>query len=284
MSNNDWQEHDIMRALEQFDPQPSARFHQRMQAQPWMEEPMSTSTHAAPKRTVVWRWVPVLSLLAVVSVAGTVFVTPPLRALAQEMLAWVVRTPSDTMMNQELAATAQQPSLENLRHGLSQAEAEQLAGFKLWKLRAIPEGHHFREAFYLPAEQTVASSYVVGDHPGVNPQALSGFALMQQPVAQAASGKNVFPIGSSAAIETVQIGDVMGQYVEGGWGGANSDPETPMQWYPAPGERTLRWQRGEWVFTLAAHDVGEAVAGGNPPSITREQMIDIAAHLVPPQK
>lgn len=87
----------------------------------------------------------------------------------------------------------------------------------------------------------------------------------------------MFPVGASAPIEIVQIDGVSGQYVEGGWCGANSDPDTQMQWCGGSSARTLRWQRDEWVFTLAALDVG----GATLPSITREQMIEVAASLVP---
>ncbi len=113
---------------------------------------------------------------------------------------------------------------------------------------------------------------------------LSGFSLTQQPAARAAGRTSVFPVGASAVIETVQIGDVTGAYIEGAWCGSNSDPETSMYWCADSSTRMLHWQRDGWVFTLSADDVGGAdeVAGGFRPSITREHMIDLAATLVLP--
>jgi hypothetical protein len=258
---------------------PSARLQQRAATFPW-EQRGNTREHA--------RWIPktarLVVLMVALLVAGTVALTPPLRALAHDMLSVFIRTPSDAITNQELEANFPLPSSEDPHVGLSIADAERAAGFRVWQPHSVPEGHRLQEAVYMPAEQMVILAYVAGDYPFVDPRMLSGFSLMQQPAARAASNKSVFPVGASAVIETVQIGDVTGEYVEGAWCGGNSDPETMMYWCGDSFLRTLHWQRGDWVFTLSAVDVGGEydVVGGYRPSITREQMIDLATNLVPP--
>jgi hypothetical protein len=258
---------------------PSARLQQRAATFPW-EQRRHTQGHTRP----VLRRVHLGMLVVALVVAGTVALTPPLRALAHEILSMFVRTPSDTMTNQDLEANFPLPSSEDVHVGLSIADAERAAGFHVWQLRNVPEGHRLREAVYVPAEQMVILAYVAGDYPFIDPRMLSGFSLTQQPAAHAAGSKSVFPVGASAVIETVQIGDVTGEYVEGAWCGGNSDPETMMYWCGDSFLRTLHWQRGGWVFTLSAVDVGggEEVVGGLRPSITREQMIELAVNLVPP--
>jgi len=277
MNKNDWHEHDVARVLEQFDPQPSARFHQRMQSQPWMEETMTTPTHVTPKRTPNRRWIPAAGLLAMMVFAGLVVVTPPLRAVAQDMLDLFVRAPKEELTVAELEVNV--PPLEAWQDGLSIVEAEQRAGFKLWTPSVVPEKHHFNQATYVPSEEMVTSLYVAADAPVVDPGQYSQLVLAQQPALRAASGSSRFPVGVSAPIETVQVDGVSGQYVEGAWCGADPDPETPLQWCGSSSARTLRWQRDEWMFTLAALDINSSL-----PSLTREQMIEVAANLVPPQE
>lgn len=118
MNKNDWHEHDVARVLEQVDPQPSARFHQRMQSQPWMAQTMTTPTHAAPKRTPNRRWMPLAGLLAMMLVVGVVVVTPPLRALAQEVLQLFVRAPKEELTVSELEANAPQLRSGNMDYQL----------------------------------------------------------------------------------------------------------------------------------------------------------------------
>ncbi len=274
MNKNEWQEHDVARVLEQFDPQPSARFHQRMQSQPWMAQTMTTRTHGAPTRTPNRRWMPAAGLLALMLCAGLVIVTPPLRAFAQDILQVFVRAPTEALTVAELEANA--PPLEESQDGLSLVEAEQRAGFKLWTPSIVPEKHHFNQATYVPSEEMVTSLYVAADAPVVDLGQYSQLVLAQQPARRAASSRSMFPVGVAAPIESVQIDGMSGQYVEGSWCGAGPDPETPLQWCGSSSARTLRWQRDEWMFTLAALDMNASL-----PSLSREQLIAVAATLVP---
>jgi len=270
MNKNDWQEHDVAKALEAFQPQPSGRFYQRMQREPWMAQPMTILTRVAPKRAPNRRWILVMGLLATLFIVGTVLVTPPLRALAQEMLELFARAPKDEITGQELEANV--PPVDSWQRELSQMQAEQLAGFDIWVPHQLPFGYRFNQAAYLSMEQMVISFYSVADAPMVDPRLHTNFVLAQQPATYADRSNRMFPVGTSAVIETVQLGDVQGAYVEGVWCGTSSDSET-LQWCPLPKQGILRWQRDEWVFTLDG-------AG----SITREQMIELATNLVPLQE
>ncbi len=176
-----------------------------------------------------------------------------------------------------IGGSCKRSPVEAWQRELSLPEAERIAGFKLWQLSVVPEEHQFNQAAYLPSEQMLISVYVAADDLVVDPRPYSQLVLAQQPATHVASSSNMYPIGASAAIETVQIGDVTGEYVEGVWCGANSDPKTPLQWCPSPSSRILRWQRGDWVFTLSALDD----ANSSRPSITRQQMIELATNIVP---
>ncbi len=238
---------------------------------------MTTPSHAALKHAPKRRWIPAAGLLAMLEFAGLVVVTPQLRALAQEMLDLFTRVPQEEITSRELEAAANVPPVEAWQRELSLPEAERIAGFKLWQPSVVPEEHQFNQAACLPSEQMLISVYVAADDLVVDPRPYSQLVLAQQPATHVASSSNMYPIGASAAIETVQIGDVTGEYVEGVWCGANSDPKTPLQWCPSPSSRILRWQRGDWVFTLSALDD----ANSSRPSLTRQQMIELATNIVP---
>jgi hypothetical protein len=270
-----WQKYDdVMSALEEFYPRPSEQFYRRMQSEPWITVPKTTHLNVLRQRRFNQHWLPAVSILAVLLVAGTVLVTPPLRAMAQELVGLFMRDRRDVVLEQQLEADIS--PVETWHFELSRAEAEREAGFDVWSLRHLPDGYRFSQAVYMPAEQMVMSMYTNAPASVADPRGHPGFVLAQQPAAQAGSS-GTFRVGASAVIETVQIGDVKGEYVEGGWCGPSS--EEPMQWCPGDFAQTLRWQRGDWVFTLDASD--NTAPGQERPSISREQMIDMAAQVAP---
>jgi hypothetical protein len=59
------------------------------------------------------------------------------------------------------------------------------------------------------------------------------------------TAKNGLVVGTNTMIETVQIGDFTGQYVEGMWGEMSS-----WNWLPYPEIMTLRWQANGMAFEL----------------------------------
>ena len=267
--NNDWQEHDVARVLEQFDPQPSAHFRKRMQSEPWMEETMTTQTHVAPKR----RWKPAIGLLVMMVFAGVVLVTPPLRAVAQDMLALIPRHNSNVITDQQLDEYVSK--LTALQWSLTFAEAEQRAGFDVWVPSNLPDGYQLRDVGHSSTGNVVVTKYSTGDGSTQYEGELPTLALWQEPAAQGATAA-MLPAGATANVETVQIGEATGEYVQGAWS-RPVDSEEAWSW-SADGwgdswSRSVSWQQGEWVFVLTA--------SGDPDMFSREQMIAVAANLVP---
>jgi hypothetical protein len=64
-------------------------------------------------------------------------------------------------------------------------------------------------------------------------------------------------VGASAVVETVQVGDGTGEYVEGVW---KADDTGEWKWTPDPYVRTLRFQKGDLALELQYFglDVGKA--------------------------
>jgi hypothetical protein len=73
-------------------------------------------------------------------------------------------------------------------------------------------------------------------------------------------------VGASAEIETAQIGDVLGEYIEGVW---KADDSGVWKWTPDPYVRTLRWQNGDLALELQYFglDVG------------RDELIEVAESM-----
>jgi hypothetical protein len=93
---------------------------------------------------------------------------------------------------------------------------------------------------------------------------LCGFVVGDLSAAEAAYPWKV--VGAHATIETVQIGNVSGLYVEGVWGAYD---DSGMKWTPDPYVKTLRWQKGGMAFQLQY--IGNA--------INKEDLIAIAESL-----
>ena len=88
---------------------------------------------------------------------------------------------------------------------------------------------------------------------------------------------DLWPVGESAKVETVQVGDVTGEYVVGAWGGA----EDHQVWENNPAFQHLRWQANGYYFNLDFTIMGvqEADYADCPYYISKEQLIDIARSM-----
>jgi hypothetical protein len=265
-TNGTWQEHDIARALELFQPQPSAQFYERIQGKPWMQEPVATLAAAPRRGTFTRRWIPAAGLLVMLLVAGVVFVTPPLRALAQEVLHLITRERTNVVPQQQW--DVDRSLFETMQRDLTLAQAEQLAGFDVWVPSNLPEAYRLQRVGYLPTVHIVMTMYSTDDNFVLESDELPWLTLIQEPAANAAT-LDMVRVGSTAPIETVQIGDVKGQYVSGSW----MLFQDSGYWIGDDSHRILRWQQGEQVFTLEV--------SGDSNAFSREQMIELAAHIAP---
>ena len=166
------------------------------------------------------------------------------------------------------------------RYPLTPAQASEQAGFDLLEPGTLPEILFFEGAFYDAEHNVVRIFYLVdqtrwaGLTDGLNLSEqpapigadcdLCGFVVGDLAAAEAAHSYKV--VGADATIETVQIGNVSGLYVEGVWG-ANDD--NGMKWLPDPYVKILRWQKDGMAFELVYYGM----------AINKEDMIAIAESL-----
>ncbi len=278
MNNQD--EMKIIKALADFQPTPSARLQQRMDAAPWMQIESAAPTFTERIRAAFRR--PALSTaLALALVVAVVAVTPPLRAFAQELLGLIAREPDNTLtveereLLEESSDDVEWVSIDPYASALE--EMESALGFEVWTPRYLLPGYEFVEAAYSPTSELTLLIYrnqIDTDFDtGFNSWRQPNFTLVQQPVDQYGSlPANV--VGASAEIEVVQIGDLQGEYVEGNWCGQSS--AGPMEWCPNPNTRRLVWQQGDFVFSLNTDGDPEKVE-----SMSKKEMIGTALNLTP---
>ena len=177
------------------------------------------------------------------------------------------------------------------RFTLTVAEAGQLAGFKVWEPATLPEALFFLGASYDPENQVIqlffpdTAAWSEGYQNGLTLSeqripsegdcGLCGFVVGDLSAADAAYPRKV--VGASATIETVQIGDITGEYVEGVWSTgkyvdgvwSTDDDYDGIQWVDLPDLKLLRWQADGMAFELMF--LGS--------SITKADMITIAESM-----
>jgi hypothetical protein len=67
-----------------------------------------------------------------------------------------------------------------------------------------------------------------------------------------------WPVAGNASVEPVQIGNVTGEYLKGGWtnyGGAKT-----ATWDPGTNHQTLRWEEQDIFFILSVEETGDSMA------------------------
>ncbi len=278
MTNQD--ETQLTQALTDFQPTPSRRFHERMNAAPWMATPDAAPSLLNRLRATLWR--PVLNTaLALALLVTVVAVTPPLRAFAQEVLGLIAQEPDNTLTVEERElleegfGDVEWVSIDPYASALE--DMESALGFEIWTPRYLLPGYQFVEAAYSPTSELTMLMYrsqISTDFDtGFNYWKQPNFTLVQQPVDQYGF-LLVNVVGASAEIEVVQIGNLQGEYVEGNWCGQSS--AGPMEWCPNPSTRQLVWQQGEFIFSLSTDGDPEKVE-----SMSKKEMVGTALNLTP---
>ena len=161
---------------------------------------------------------------------------------------------------------------------LTLAEAEQTAGFIVPSPARLPEALSFLGASYDEEAKSVQLFYQYNrpDMPELTdglsirmlilpesgPCRLCGF-LVGQYVNKSETAERV--VGENATIETIQIGEFTGQYVEGVWSFTNQGPVYDTTSYM----KTLRWQADGMAFELSYMGM----------AIDKEDLITIANSL-----
>jgi hypothetical protein len=153
---------------------------------------------------------------------------------------------------------------------------EDLTQWHLFKPSWLPEGYGLDRTVYRPEKGDVFQLYGY-QRPYLYQRATSMqaayFFLGQRKLPYT----DLWPVGESAKIETVQIGDVTGEYVIGAWGGT----ETSQVWENNPAIQHLRWQANGFYFDISftIFGVQEADFAACPYYISKEQLIEIARSL-----
>ncbi len=248
---------------------PSSRLYRRLLTAPWKKPSTARITWFARTLPLHTR----LSALAftIVVAIGIVLIAPMLKTFAQDILQFFNREESDTI---EFTYTPQPitiPSSEIYRdnahplgrnpgdiqsygpYSLSIEEAESIAGFEIHVPSILPDDFRFlgakaSEGFVTMRFETLS--------------ALPYTKTFELVLWQDTDGeKTHLKIGETADIQSVQIGDIVGEYVKGRWSFAASNDIREQQLsgiitetynWQDKGRAALSWQQDEVFYTLIA--------------------------------
>lgn len=207
-------EQQIAQMLSELPPEPSENFHRRMANAPWNQPEMKKSA-----------WLPrqLLTLAAALLLVTSLVLLTPLRSLAQDIWQGFFSHQSDdnwsTVYRPDLSPTATiapeviQATLQAPLPEIAEVEAQ--VGFHILAPTYLPPGYTLRDIYvsdgqYTPdATSSVTLSYSLEDD-----QKLHRNLAIRQSLSDAQSSA---PVGASADVHNVQVGDATGQYVQGGW-------------------------------------------------------------------
>lgn len=132
-------------------------------------------------------------------------------------------------------------SIRNEPFPASVSEVETRAAFDVLELATLPDGMTFLGASFDPIYSLVSLSYgySVDDR---------RVLVKQQPVNSGEVCDLCGIVGASASVQSVQIGDVTGEYAEGVWELTDNGPV----WRDDPYLKTLRWQKDGMAFEIVA--------------------------------
>lgn len=156
------------------------------------------------------------------------------------------------------------------------AAVEDLTQWHLFKPSWLPEGFGLDRTVYRPEKGDIYQAYLY-QRPFLFQRATGLQAAYFFLGQQKTSFTDLWPVGESAKVETVKVGDVTGEYVVGAWGGA----EDHQVWENNPAIQHLRWQSNGYYFDLQfdIRGVQEADFADCPYYISKEQLIDIASSM-----
>ncbi len=259
-------EGEISELLSSIQPEPSQRFHHKMAKQPWFQRddlPSRARTHTRRLAAITGF---VLLLVLFLTLA-----TPTLEVVAQKLMQFFLPTISDQTL---LQITLEETSSPAGDFSLSIPEAESLAGFSANLPARLPEGYSLTGVFYNPDRNAIVLNFDSENQ-------VQSLRILQRLLSE-----EYQQIGASAVVETVQIGDITGEYVTGAW----TIPEvesaleisefgntTTLQatWDPGAEIQMLRWVENEMLY--------EIVFGGGDPDkpgyLTKFDLIALAESM-----
>ena len=206
--------------------------------------------------------------LAILVPLAVIFALPQGRALADRFLSLFFVTAPDVRPFDPQELTPDLTPAITPAAGV--AELESLSGWQVLQPAWLPDGYDLVNSDVRPESGRVVQEYIYQHAIGMQ---ASYFYLGQrkEPFTDA------WPVGVSAQIETVQIGDGKGEYVIGAWGGA----EDHLEWEPNPAFQTLRWQANGFYFEISYSIWGfeQDEMADCPYYLSKEQLVKIAASL-----
>lgn len=255
----------IKSLIDRIQPEPSPRFHQRMQDQPWFQsKPHSTGLSSSHR---------LILSAALISIFVFFFslLTPSLEVVAQRLIQFFHPFTSDRITVQVPLEEISDPQH---RFTLSIPEAETRAGFEFIEPMNLPGGYTLQGAVFHSERNAIEVNYLSD---------IDGYFLL---ISQRPSGEDYQKIGAEAVVEEVQIGNIRAEYVTGAWTIPEvesaiteesniSTPTLEVSWNPDAGVQVLRWQKGVILFEII-------FAGNNPESpgfLTKPDLIEIAESM-----
>lgn len=227
-------ETDIERLLGGIAPMGSARLDQRLSNAPWN---IPTSLR---HRLIV------ITAAAMVAFAALLVVTPQGRSLAQSALQFFTRAKSDTLPVQPFQLTPI-PATTTPDPGYifdkAIVEAGQEAGFDVHVPSYLPQFLSLDGASYEPDHNIVRIFYRYNQ--GAS-GLTDGLVLREQRFKITDECELCGLVGESSSVENVQIGDTIGEYIEGVWKLTDQGPV----WEPDPYVKTVRWRLGDMAYEL----------------------------------
>ena len=205
-------------------------------------------------------------VLALLIVSGFFMLTPQGHAWAQDIMQFFTRTESDALPVQSWqltplptpgVSTPDPASILDVYQTVG--DVEQLAGYKVLQPSWIPDVLSLVGASYQPDHHLVRIFY--------RDVETNGLVLKQEPIQKIEDCDLCDKVGASASVETVQIGGVSGEYVEGVWKLTDKGPV----WESDPYLKTLRWQANHTAFELGFM--------GSPDSVSKADLIAIAQSM-----
>lgn len=209
----------------------------------------------------------VVSLFVIGSIV-ILLATPQGRAWAQDILQFFTRAQSDALPVQPwqltpqptLATGTNSPDPANILEAkLSVKEVEDQSGFEVKEPSWLPEHLSLVGATYDSSRSLVRIFYRLEES--------NGLVLKEEFYASLDTCALCNQVGASASVVTVQVGDGIGEYVQGVWKLAENGPI----WENDPYLQTLRWQTDGVAYQLQYM--------GPPEVLTKEDMVSIANSL-----
>jgi hypothetical protein len=249
-------ENKIEELLERYKPHPSEQFHKRMKSAPWRNREVTRKFILFNHKKITPRLVWAFCILFVCVLIGSVFLIPPVRAVARQIIFSFISAPSNQIVVQ---VTPVRPNelfnfSDPANYQLSLDDAQQQAGFPIMQISPITEKLKLIGTRYEPNYRSVIMLYQGENY---------DLFLTQRSLG---NGQDVFSIGQDALVKLVKIGNLQGEYVEGGWKAISlqptSDHQTPQNpinitavWDDSLPQSTLRWQVDQMAYELRA--IGE---------------------------